>query len=161
MKHRFCIQCNRLHDVHPDMWRFIDHKGPYACSVDCIEGWIRSHNVTLCADRHLGWIEPNPDREGAPKSQYEERVIETLRSLGLTVWYEPFIFRVSETRDTTWRPDLFFPDHPCFIEVKGPWAPSARKKLEGFRRIYGYPILVVSWAQESLFPFDRPDLRLV
>lgn len=59
---------------------------------------------------------------------------------GITWEYEPYMIRFRENQ--TYTPDFWLPEYSHFVEVKGAWAGSAKKKLRKARD-FGFNIVLV------------------
>lgn len=61
------------------------------------------------------------------RSLFEVKFAEILYFKGITFLYEKFTLEL--TNHTEYTPDFYLPDYKVFIELKGVWTGSAKKKL--------------------------------
>lgn len=161
MATRMCVECKRLQDVRETGYLCADTD--YVCSADCIFSWIESQE----GDRRQGM---RMTEENGIGDFYASELDMTFRSfyemcfaLEATrrqlVWeYEAWAFRLEGMK--VYIPDFFFPDYGCFIEIKGAWAPGAKKKIKQFCEMYpSTPILVVPWVLRHEFFPERMEVE--
>ncbi len=81
------------------------------------------------------------------RSKYEVYVARYLKSLSYKVEYET---RSLHFGTATYTPDFYLPDRSLFIEVKGLWSGSSKKKFHAAVDA-GYHIILVPWYMEPRF----------
>jgi len=64
---------------------------------------------------------------------WEVRVAKALDALGIRWEFEPRRFDLGPQ---TYTPDLYLPDGPCYLEVKGYYGPKSQKTISLFRECY-------------------------
>jgi hypothetical protein len=156
MRSNQCIVCKRLQEVRTGDWSYLDPSGPFICSKDCIARWIGSHERRVSLHCYTAQVaRPSADAVYSEmlgmhfRSRYEVYFAEWLSGTGVAFLYEPFEFH---WQGKSYLPDFFFPEHSCFVEVKGVWTASQQTKLKSFREHHPkLPLLTVSWILAGQF----------
>lgn len=140
-----CSVCNRLQRISTKERKYILLPELYVCSWQCTLDWIYKPRSFPCHPVNM-WnaFETEPMAYPLFRSDYERRCSEDLSARGIPWLYESYSFRVGESGAYT--PDFWLPLHGCFLETKGIWWTSQRKKFKKFLEQYPtVPIMLVNW----------------
>lgn len=161
MPRRLCQFCNKLQMVPADEFKYLDHDGDYVCSRECIMEWLRrNRQEKVWFDRTQFEIHPSLDPishqhkfdDGDFRSKYEYHVANWLVENSIAFKFEPFTI---EFDTKSYLPDFFLSDYGVFLEVKGKWGVSQKKKLAHFRKVLpDLKVLVIPWTLRGEFYGD-------
>ena len=79
------------------------------------------------------------------RSSYERQLAEILNKSEIVWEYEPKVFDLGST---TYRPDFYLPEQDRWIEVKGWWTVTAKKKFDLFKKMNPELDIVVMLKQD-------------
>ena len=158
-----CGVCDNRFHIPFSNRKYMDRTGGLnICSIDCVATWVeRQHgrrvtNYPDIIEHKAPLIQSAKDLQKnrlAFRSTFELLFAEFAVLKALAFQYEPYTIPVGKNKaQTTYKPDFYFPEHRCFVEVKGLYYPGARKKVKNFRSIYNIPLLVFPWyARGSMY----------
>ncbi len=156
MPHRTCFVCKKLQKIPTNRKSYLILDDKIVCSKECVLNWIKNGGVRQAIP--MG-ILPNTNRSSVMKSDYEKNFAAFLTKNYILWEYEPFVFNVG---NGFYIPDFYLPYYHCFLETKGKWGLSQKKKFLKFRKEWDtIDILVVSWIlQEQFYPKSMNKLEL-
>jgi hypothetical protein len=144
--------------VEASQFKYLDHEGDYVCSKECIIKWAtRNAQQKVWFDRTKGSAHPHEDTvsgdtpflHGFFRSLYEYHVATWLQKNNIKFDFEPFTIKFD---GKSYLPDFFLIDYGVFLEVKGKWGVSQKKKLAHFRQTFPHlKLLVIPWTLNKEF----------
>lgn len=126
---------------------------PLYCTIGCVTGHIQSMpNVSERSGVKSILSQNSNDRwdkitDKWYRSNYEVYVARYLKSLSAKWEYETVSLRLGSA---TYTPDFYLPEKDLFIEVKGLWASSSKKKFH-MAVAAGYNMILLPWYMEPRF----------
>lgn len=158
MPRKLCQFCNKLQMVDASHFKYLDQDGDYVCSKECIKKWVaKNKQKKVWVDCSHCAIHPNEDLVSSDlpfkpeffRSLYEYHVATWLQESSISFTFEPFVI---EFDGKSYLPDFFLKDYGVFLEVKGKWGVSQKKKLATFRQTFPHlKLLVVPWTLHKEF----------
>ena len=147
-----CYQCRTMTNVQKNEIKLLDKDGDFVCCVGCLIAWIKSHKYTSykTLERYPDNCCKAEDNNHNFRSVFEASIAEVFLNHNLSFYYEPFTFYWFGKQYT---PDFYFPDHDCFVEVKGKWNASNRSKYRSFREMFSDVDMVIAhWLLSKEIP---------
>ena len=144
--------CGNGFEIHHKQRKQLLHGFTLFCGGECLLKYLNRRSlyvspVDISRDEHI-----YPSQMGEPFDYYCSRTQRSYRSkseaifaiwcdINLIIWeYEPYTIRFTSTRSYT--PDFWLPEYSTFVEVKGAWAGSAKKKMRDTAEL-GFGILLI------------------
>ena len=165
---RVCAYCGNGFTLTKREDRHNHNNLTYFCSANCLKDQILGtidinpynlpeylkfdkNNTAIVSDPHAIW---DVERKQFFRSAYEKLFADFLDLIEMEWLYEPYYFEVGKS---IYVPDFFIPGKDIFIECKGYFLNSSRKKMATFVKQYPtIDILLASWGlKDSLKRFVR------
>jgi len=143
-----CAVCKRLQRLPNQDRKYILVYSRFICSWSCALKWIKKQiplDGKYTPQQMWGAIPVNEGGAYADfKSDFERKVATVFDLEGIDWQYEKWMFEVGQNGHYT--PDFWLPKFGSFIEVKGMWWTTQRRKFDKFTGQYSkVPIMLFNW----------------
>jgi hypothetical protein len=135
-----CGVCDGLYDLAMKQHKLLSHKAIQFCSISCVLSFIQRKYVIknyLVSDKKSPFVQSPYEiwdeiTEDWYRSWYEVYVARFLRLNNIYAEYESraILYNFSGGHCRKYTPDFWLPQYKLYIEVKGLWRMSAKKKFE-------------------------------